>query len=232
MDIWIILVLLLNIIILFLLLRKKKDTVSLSFEQVKNELERLEKMLKEECRYLVDNHSKAARENREELNKSLGEFRTENSRNLQHITEQNLQALEAIHKTLENAFKEFQKIFTENIRSFNEIQREKFGELDKKQSELLQSTEKRLEEMRATVDEKLQKTLNERIGQSFELVSKQLEHVQKGLGEMQNLAQDVGGLKKVLSNVKMQGMYRRSPIGNAFGTDFSSRTIRSQCENP
>lgn len=50
--------------------------------------------------------------------------------------------------------------------------------------------------MRATVDEKLQKTLNERIGQSFELVSKQLEHVQKGLGEMQNLAQDVGGLKK------------------------------------
>ena len=205
MDIWIILVLLLNIIILFLLLRKKKDTVSPSFEQVKNELERLEKMLKEECRYLVDNHSKAARENREELNKSLGEFRTENSRNLQHITEQNLQALEAIHKTLENAFKEFQKIFTENIRSFNEIQREKFGELDKKQSELLQSTEKRLEEMRATVDEKLQKTLNERIGQSFELVSKQLEHVQKGLGEMQNLAQDVGGLKKVLSNVKMRG---------------------------
>lgn len=59
--------------------------------------------------------------------------------------------------------------------------------------------------MRATVDEKLQKTLNERIGQSFELVSKQLEHVQKGLGEMQNLAQDVGGLKKVLSNVKMRG---------------------------
>lgn len=59
--------------------------------------------------------------------------------------------------------------------------------------------------MRATVDEKLQKTLHERIGQSFELVSKQLEHVQKGLGEMQNLAQDVGGLKKVLGNVKMRG---------------------------
>lgn len=50
--------------------------------------------------------------------------------------------------------------------------------------------------MRSTVDEKLQKTLNERIGQSFEMVSKQLEHVQKGLGEMQSLAQDVGGLKK------------------------------------
>lgn len=59
--------------------------------------------------------------------------------------------------------------------------------------------------MRSTVDEKLQKTLNERIGQSFEMVSKQLEHVQKGLGEMQSLAQDVGGLKKVLGNVKMRG---------------------------
>ena len=55
------------------------------------------------------------------------------------------------------------------------------------------------------VDEKLQKTLNERLGQSFEVVNKQLESVQKGLGEMQTLAQDVGGLKKVLGNVKMRG---------------------------
>lgn len=205
MNTWIILMLLLNILLLLLLLKNRKNNVSEPFDKIKSELERLEKTLKEECHYLMDNHSKAARENREELNKSLGAFRDENSRILQHITEQNLQALQAIHKTLENTFKEFQKIFTENIRSFNELQREKFGELDKKQGELLLSTEKRLDEMRATVDEKLQKTLNERIGQSFELVSKQLEHVQKGLGEMQNLAQDVGGLKKVLSNVKMRG---------------------------
>ena len=54
------------------------------------------------------------------------------------------------------------------------------------------------------VEEKLQKTLNERIGQ-FEIVRSQLENVQKGLGEMKSLAQDVGGLKKVLSNVKMRG---------------------------
>ena len=88
---------------------------------------------------------------------------------------------------------------------FNRLQREKFGELSLRQQELLQNTEKKLEEMRATVDEKLQKTLHERIGQSFELVSKQLENVQKGLGEMQTLAQDVGGLKRVLSNVKIRG---------------------------
>jgi DNA recombination protein RmuC len=69
----------------------------------------------------------------------------------------------------------------------------------------VEGTQKKLEEMRVIVDEKLQKTLNERLGQSFELVGKQLESVQKGLGEMQTLAQDVGGLKRVLSNVKMRG---------------------------
>lgn len=64
---------------------------------------------------------------------------------------------------------------------------------------------KQLDEMRKTVDEKLQKTLNERLNQSFETVGKQLQSVQEGLGEMRTLATDVGGLKKVLSNVKMRG---------------------------
>ncbi|MBS4012970.1 MAG: DNA recombination protein RmuC [Bacteroidetes bacterium] len=64
---------------------------------------------------------------------------------------------------------------------------------------------KQLDEMRKTVDEKLQKTLNERLSQSFETVGKQLQAVQEGLGEMRTLATDVGGLKKVLSNVKMRG---------------------------
>ncbi|MEI9956852.1 MAG: DNA recombination protein RmuC [Ferruginibacter sp.] len=107
--------------------------------------------------------------------------------------------------SLAGSFKEFQEVFSKNVDSFNNLQREKFAQLDEKQGKLLESTEKKLEEMRATVDEKLQKTLNERLGQSFELVGKQLESVQKGLGEMQTLAQDVGGLKKVLSNVRMRG---------------------------
>ena len=64
---------------------------------------------------------------------------------------------------------------------------------------------KQLDEMRKTVDEKLQKTLNERLSQSFETVGKQLQAVQEGLGEMKNLATDVGGLKRVLSNVKLRG---------------------------
>lgn len=81
----------------------------------------------------------------------------------------------------------------------------KFTDLTEGQSKLVQETEKKLEQMRETVDEKLQKTLNERLGQSFEAVGKQLEAVQVGLGEMKKLANDVGGLKKVLSNVKMRG---------------------------
>ena len=83
--------------------------------------------------------------------------------------------------------------------------KERFGMLETRQNELIADTARKLEQMREMVEEKLQKTLNERIGQSFELVSRQLENVQKGLGEMQTLAQDVGGLKKVLSNVKMRG---------------------------
>lgn len=63
----------------------------------------------------------------------------------------------------------------------------------------------KLQEIKLTVAEKLEKTLSERLGQSFETVGKQLLLVQKGLGEMQHLAQDVGSLKKVLSNVKMSG---------------------------
>ena len=60
--------------------------------------------------------------------------------------------------------------------------------------------------MRVTVDEKLQKTLEDRISQSFRLVSERLEQVYKGLGEMQTLASGVGDLKKVLSNVKTRGI--------------------------
>lgn len=72
---------------------------------------------------------------------------------------------------------------------------------------------KKLEQMRATVDEKLEKTLQERIGQSFRLVEERLEQVYKGLGEMQTLAIGVGDLKKVLSNVKTRGVLGEVQLG-------------------
>jgi DNA recombination protein RmuC len=121
--------------------------------------------------------------NREEINRNARDGRDELSRTL----------------------KDFDETFDRGIASFNNLQREKFGQLSEQQRELVKNTEKQLDTIRQTVDEKLQKTLNERITQSFQLVTRQLENVQKGLGEMQTLAQDVGGLKRVLSNVKTRG---------------------------
>lgn len=74
---------------------------------------------------------------------------------------------------------EFREAFERGIDSFNRLQKEKFAALDERQQRLVDNTEKRLEEIRVTVDEKLQKTLNDRIGQSFRLVTEQLESVQK-----------------------------------------------------
>jgi DNA recombination protein RmuC len=124
---------------------------------------------------------------------------------LKSINEQSQKDILLQRETLVKAFKDFQEAFDKNVKSFNDLQREKFGQLEEKQNKLVEETEKKLESIRITVEEKLEKTLSERLGQSFETVGKQLIEVQKGLGEMQTLAQDVGGLKKVLSNVKMRG---------------------------
>lgn len=75
------------------------------------------------------------------------------------------------------------------------------------------STEARLEQMRQTVDEKLHEALEKRLGESFSLVAERLEQVQKGLGEMQGLAQDVGGLKRALTNVKTRGVLGEAQLG-------------------
>ena len=72
---------------------------------------------------------------------------------------------------------------------------------------------RKLEEIRGTVDEKLQDTLQKRISDSFRTVSQQLEQVYKGLGEMQTLAADVGGLKRVLSGVKTRGILGEVQLG-------------------
>lgn len=94
---------------------------------------------------------------------------------------------DALSKVLQDTLSEQQKLVQSNL------------------SNLQESNEKKLEEMRVTVDEKLQSTLEKRLTGSFEIVNKQLEAVQKGLGEMQNLASDVGGLKRALTNVKAAG---------------------------
>ncbi len=129
------------------------------------------------------------KENREEMSRNMRELRTE------------------LNQALSLSTQQMQTTLHRNLITTNEMQREKFESMNRQQDILVKSTEKRLDEMRLMVEEKLQKTLNERIGQSFELVRSQLENVQKGLGEMKNLAEDVGGLKKVLGNVKTRGTF-------------------------
>jgi len=165
------------------------------------------------------------KENRSELNASLMQNRKENADAIDRLTKQLEDKLERINEnmlrgTKENrediklTLKEFQDSFSKDIKEFTDAQGQKFDAMSKKQDELVKSTELKLEKMRETVDEKLHKTLEERLGQSFKLVSDRLEAVQKGLGEMQSLANGVGDLKKVLNNVKTRGVLGEYQLGN------------------
>ncbi|MCC8197093.1 MAG: DNA recombination protein RmuC [Tannerellaceae bacterium] len=149
----------------------------------------------------IHDPEKMIREIRESFERIEKNFRED----FRHNREESRLVAKDNREELAHSLNEFRLAFERGIASFNNLQREKFSSLDEKQRQLVESTEKRLEDIRVTVDEKLQKTLNDRIGQSFRLVMEQLESVQKGLGEMQTLAQDVGGLKRVLSNVKTRG---------------------------
>mgnify|MGYP003682224869 FL=1 len=164
-------------------------------------------------------------QNREELSKNLKENRQELTQGLERLTEKMEQKLAFLNETLnanakENRrelklnLKEFQEVFSKNVKEFNEMQRQKFDQMKLRQDELVKTTELKLEKMRETVDEKLHKTLEERLGKSFEIVTQQLLKVQKGLGEMQQLASGVGDLKKVLSNVKTRGILGEIQLGN------------------
>jgi DNA recombination protein RmuC len=87
------------------------------------------------------------------------------------------------------------------------------GIVDLRLQELQKDNAQQIERMRATVDEKLQGTLEKRLGESFKLVSERLEKVHQGLGAMQQLASDVGGLQRVLTNVKTRGGWGEVQLG-------------------
>jgi DNA recombination protein RmuC len=103
------------------------------------------------------------------------------------------------------------------LKSLTEISQTQLGALrasvDQQLTQIRESNEKKLEEMRKTVDEQLQGTLEKRLGDSFSLVSERLEAVQRGLGEMQNLATGVGDLKRALTNVKTRGTWGEFQLG-------------------
>jgi DNA recombination protein RmuC len=179
-TIFLISLLFVNTILLIILWFKKTSNIDAGMhpkiDQLQFLLEKIEKNIKDDFKT-----------NRSEINDQLAMNRKELNENIDILV-----------NTLKNDFREFKTSFENQFKDYSESQRTKF-------TELVQNTDKNLEKMRETVDEKLQKTLNERLGQTFDTVGKQLNEVQAGLGEMRHLAQDVGGLKKVLSNVKQRG---------------------------
>ena len=151
------------------------------------------------------------------------------------LSSQNSELRREVTAITQSSVKNMGDILSSNQQGFSRAQTEKLSQLEEriktfsleseqKLENIRQSVEKRLEylqndnnrrldEMRTTVDEKLQKTLEEKMNQSFSLVNERLEQVYKGLGEMQNLAVGVGDLKKVLSNVKTRGIVGEIQLG-------------------
>lgn len=140
------------------------------------------------------------------ISSEIKNFREENSSNLRHNREEMSNSLKNISETISNSLNNNQEkislLTSTLLEQLEKVKETVQGRLDFMQQE----NAKKLEEMRVTVDEKLQKTLEERLSQSFKIVSERLEQVHNGLGEMKNLAVGVGDLKKVLSNVKTRGI--------------------------
>ncbi len=195
----VIIILLIIIMMLLLINRSKSDMNEVKMMLKKSSEEQRESVAKqisagttEQFRHfgvIQESIQTTLQGNREEVNKTLQNSRTETNKQLREFQEQ-----------LDIRLLSIQCSNAENIEKVNMT-------LENKMKALQESNEKRLEQMQGVVDEKLQKTLETRLAQSFELVSKQLDSVQQGLGEMKNLAADTKSLKNALINVKERGTY-------------------------
>ncbi|HFI0265912.1 DNA recombination protein RmuC [Streptococcus suis] len=124
-----------------------------------------------------------------------------------------LKQQQAIHQEVERLRTELYQQLTDIRQELNKSHLKTRDATDRRLQAIQESNEKRLEEMRQTVEEKLEKTLQTRLQASFETVSKQLESVNRGLGEMQTVARDVGSLNKVLSGTKTRGIMGELQLG-------------------
>jgi DNA recombination protein RmuC len=194
-------------LLIFLLLKSNKASTTPIIDAMRG-------LLQNELKDNRTELSAALKENREELSNGLDKLTHKLEEKLTQISEGLTKNAKDNREELTNSLKDFSEIFSKNVKDFNDLQKQKFESMGIKQDELIKSTELKLEKMRETVDEKLHKTLEERLGQSFKIVSERLEAVQKGLGEMQSLANGVGDLKKVLSNVKTRGVLGEIQLGN------------------
>lgn len=159
--------------------------------------------MKDEFQRNREESAKTARENRDDMQKSLETFDMRLSGNIKEFNEnQRINFESSMTRAKEQA---------QNI----ELRLEKMREtIETKLREIQTDNSVKLEQMRVTVNEKLQETLNTRISESFKMVTDQLEQVYKGLGDMQKLAVGVGDLKRVLSNVKTRGILGEIQLGS------------------
>ncbi len=152
-------------------------------------------------------------------------LREENEALRSMITQQNSELRREVSDSVKNSMDFFGGLMRDNLKSFSEAQRTANESESRQLYDMRRSMEnnlrsiqdensKKLEQMRETVDEKLSQTLEKRLTESFESVSKQLESVYKGLGEMQTLASSVGDLKNALTNVKVRGTWGEVSLDN------------------
>jgi len=148
------------------------------------------------------------------LKDEIAKNREETAANSKNLREEIINSM----TNIANLQKDQLDIFSKQLTALTVSNEDKLGKMtqtiETKLKSIQEDTNEKLEKMRATVDEKLHKTLEERLSQSFRIVSERLELVHKGLGEMQNLAVGVGDLKKVLSNVKTRGIIGEIMLGN------------------
>lgn len=171
--------------------------------------ERAEREIRRE---LVD----SARSARQELTQNLATFqRTMVQQTAESTRTQNIQ-LDALGQQFATLQRSLSDTLAHQLSGLSESNARRMTEvretLERQLTQLQQSNTLKLEEMRSTVDEKLQATLQSRLGESFKQVADRLEQVHRGLGEMQTLAQGVGDLKHLLTNVKTRGIFGEAQL--------------------
>jgi DNA recombination protein RmuC len=171
--------------------------------------------LERELRREIADSSRAARQEATQSQASFQQTLTQQS--AEATRTQNTQ-MDAFGQQLSLLQKTLSDTLTLQLTSLSETNARRMAEvrqtLEAQLAQLQTSNAAKLDEMRATVDEKLQTTLQARLGESFKQVADRLEQVHKGLGEMQTLAQGVGDLKHLLTNVKTRGMFGEAQLAS------------------
>ena len=175
---------------------RKDESLEPAFNAVQSALERVERELRQEMARARQEAAATARGDREEQAQALDRLAKTLSAQVGQLGTLQGQQLEAFAAQLA-------RLTQSNEQRFEQLRQSVEARLGAMQND----NANKLEEMRRTVDEKLHATLEQRLGDSFKLVSERLELVHKGLGEMQTLAAGVGDLKKVLTNVKTRGTW-------------------------